>query len=86
MICDVGCEQRPPELFFLKELKVLYCRTGVGEVLEVGRSRPVKEVLEVGDKFGIVEEVLIGEMAHVRWVGERLNELEGRQTDVRVGK
>lgn len=51
------------------------CRPRIRQVLEVWRSAPVLQIREVGDKRGLVEELLGREVGEVLGIGEGLNEL-----------
>lgn len=64
-----------PELFLLQQLKILQGRPRVGEILEVRRPAPVLEIVEVGDKGWIAEELPGSQMVQVQRVAECLNEL-----------
>lgn len=59
----------------LQQLEVAQRRARVRQVLEVRRLVPVLEVGEVGDKRGLAEELLGGEVVEVVRVGEGLDEL-----------
>lgn len=61
----------------LQQLEVPQRRPRVDEVLEVGRLSPVLQVGEVGDKGGLRQELLRGEVVEVIGVGEGLDKLGG---------
>lgn len=64
-----------PEPLALQQLQVPQRRPRVRQVLEVRRLGPVLQVVEVGDKGGLGEELLGGEVVEVVRVGERLDKL-----------
>lgn len=74
-IDQIGADDILPEPLLLQQLQVLQGRAGIRQVLEVGRSRPVLEVVEVCDKGGVREQLLGGEMVQVEGVSKSLNEL-----------
>lgn len=57
-----------PELRLLQKLKMFQRRSRVHEVLQVWRLGPILEVGEVGDEFGLAEELLSGKVVQVGWV------------------
>lgn len=72
---DVRAHDLLAKCFVLEKLEVAQCRTGVGQVFEIGRTVPVLKVGEVGDKARLAEEFLGGEVVEVEGVCEGLDEL-----------
>lgn len=65
------------EALLLEQFEMSQRRAGIRQVLEVRRPRPVLQVGEVGDKGGLREELLGGEVVEIERVREGLDELEG---------
>lgn len=63
------------ELLLLQKLEHLERRGGVCQVPEVGRARPVLQVVEVGDEGRVRQELARGEVVEILRVGQRLDEL-----------
>ena len=64
-----------PEPLLLQQLEVPQRRAREGQVFKVRRTRPVLEIVQVGDKGGLAEELLRSEVVEVEGVRERLNKL-----------
>lgn len=63
------------ELLLLQKLEHLERRRGKRQVLEVGRARPVLQVVEVGDEGGVREKLAGSEVVEILRVRERLDKL-----------
>ncbi len=77
------------EPFLLQELEVLKARARVRQVFEIGWTVPVLEVVEVGDKGRVCEELARCEVVEEVWVRQGLNELRqvrSRCRDVIMGE
>jgi len=72
---QIGTDDILAEAFFLKQLEALQRRPWVCQVLEVWRSAPVLEIVEVCDKRGVRQELSRGKVVEVLWVGEGLDKL-----------
>ena len=75
---QVGADDVLAKALLLKQFKVTQRRTRIRQVLEIRRSRPVLRVSEVGDKGGLREELLGGEVIEIERVREGLDKLKGK--------
>lgn len=76
---QVGTDDVLAKAFLLQQLEVVERRAGVGEVLEVGRLGPVLQVVEVGDKGGLGEELLSRKVVEIERICKRLDKLCSRE-------
>lgn len=75
---QIRAQYVPPKSLLLQQLEMLQRRTGIRKILDIGRSRPVLQVIEVRDELGFGKVFLRGEVVEVVRVRETLDELESK--------